>query len=118
MARPASAAAPALLPAFPQDEQIPAPSDVELVDMPQYAAMCTFADSMGMPVRAAYVITIWITCIVMGVAGTVAFGSVWGFIGGYGFGSALALGTPVWPQMLVVTVVFIVILGVFLWRHT
>jgi len=112
-----SAEAPALLPDFPQGETTPTPEDAELTAMPQFVAVSSFADSLGMPVRAAYVILIWLTCMVMGVACTVAFSSVWGFVGGYGFGNMLALGTPVWPQLLVVAVLMTVIMGVFLWRH-
>lgn len=112
-----AAAPPDLLPDFPQDPVVPAPADAELVSMPMYPSVEKAADSLGMPVRVAYVIMMWITCMVMGVGGTVAFGSVWGFIGGYGFGNVLALGTPVWPQMLLVAVFMVLLFGVFLWRH-
>lgn len=109
---------PDLLPDFPTDtEYVPDPEDAELSSMPLYPNVTNAAESLGMTVRAAYVVLIWITCMVLGVGGMLAMGSVWGFIGGYAVPGVIALGTPVWPQMLMINAGFIMILGVYLWRH-
>ena len=108
---------PDLLDPIPSTEQVPNPEADELTSMPLFISFNSTANSLGMPVRALYVIAMFMTCMVLGVGGFIAIGSGWGFVGGYGAGSALALGTPVWPQMLVISVGFIFVLGLFLWRH-
>jgi hypothetical protein len=59
----------------------------------------------------------WVGSIVLGIAGLVALGTGWGFLGGYAFGGTLAMGTPVPFNFLLVTPAIIVVLGVFLWRR-
>lgn len=107
--------APELLEAPPTIEYFPDPADVELTTMPMYDSVVEFSDAIGAPVRVGYVLLMWLTCMVVGIAGLVAIGSGWGFVAGYGFGNALALGTPVWPQFLPIAGAFVVILGLFVW---
>lgn len=109
--------APNLLNPPPVVNSAPDTGESDLLNMPLYPSVNATAVSLGMTTKTAYVILMWITCMVLGVAGLVALGSGWGFVGGYGFGSVLGLGTPVWPQMLVITAAFILILGLFLWRR-
>ncbi|KKM76559.1 hypothetical protein LCGC14_1378880, partial [marine sediment metagenome] len=109
--------APELLGTPPSIIYIPDPTDAELTGMPQYDSMVRFADSIGAPVRVAYVLVIFLVAMAMGVAGLVAVSSGWGFAAGYGFVNALALGTPVWPQFLPIAGLFIVVLGFFLWSR-
>lgn len=88
----------------------------ELQAMPMYIAVDKWTDEAGMSTQTGYVILIWITALVMGVAGFVAVGSSWGFIGGFGFVSALGMGTPIWPLFLPLLIVIIMVLGVYAWR--
>jgi len=105
---------------LPTPEDIDYYSDVEeaeLANMPQYDAVSAVADSLGMSTKVAYVILMQIVAIAMGVAGAIALGGPWGFIGGFGFANALALGTPIKEPIFIILGVVIVLLGVVVWRR-
>ncbi|KKN45374.1 hypothetical protein LCGC14_0683600 [marine sediment metagenome] len=72
---------------------------------------------MDMSVKTAYIIWIWVGILVMSVVGFVVVGSSWGFFGGFLFGNALAMGTPLWPLFLPVIISIIFILGLWVWRR-
>lgn len=111
---------PDFLPDPPSIEYIPpslADDSPELQAMPQYEAVHRWAQAEGMRTEVAYVILIWITALTMGVGGFVAVGSVWGFVGGFGFVGILGMGTPVWPLFLPLIILIVVTLGVYVWRR-
>ena len=91
--------------------------DPELIAMPMYDSILAQAESMDMSVKTAYIIWIWVGILVMSVVGFVVVGSSWGFFGGFLFGNALAMGTPLWPLFLPVIISIIFILGLWVWRR-
>ncbi len=93
------------------------PEDAALTAMPLYDSVAKAAESLGTSTAVMYLIFMWVGSMVLGVAGLVALGSGWGFIGGYTVGGALAMGTPVPFQFLIITPAFVVILGTFLWKR-